>query len=674
MIPFIRRRLARQLAVISSVGALLFVAIPGYLSFRLAKGDLQNGEFAKLTVIRDSKQREIVSWFSEVTDDLSFLAASMRVRAALEDLSKSDADPDQVKWATSGLSEFLQTFLKLNPAEEGFEDFLLLGAKSGRVLYSQKKSGDYSSDAESGKVKDSGIAAVWKLVSSSKRPAVADFQVYQDSPSATGFVGAPVFHHYSSEFIGVLVARVNTNVVNRILTVSVSTDGVDQLYLVGEDLKFRSRPVSMGDAVKVVQEVESDTVRQALEGQIVRGEGTSIAGRAALVVAGPVGMKAQKAFQASFDWVLVAEMDRNDALRGVRNLGRALTGLALATIVLAVGAAIVISRWITGPLVTLEDKALAVSKGDLTADVPKTTRTDEIGSLLQAFAAMTQNLRDQIGQVAAGVKVIRSSTGQITSIISQVASSTSNTSSAVTETMTTVEQVRQTAQIVLDRAHDVAIASRESAERSKGGATATEDAIKKISVIERTMDSVSRTVEELSQHSRAIEEIINVVKDLADQSHLLAVNASIEAARSGEHGKGFTVVAAQIKSLADQSKAATDQVRSILEETKRRIEALVLAAEQGGTAVHAGVELSELTAAAIRDLSGAVEASAQLAGTIETSIEQQFSGVEQVHIAMASIDKTIQQNSDGITRLEEAARRLEELGEILKSLVDKYQA
>jgi hypothetical protein len=276
VISFIRRRLARQLVVISSIGALLFVAIPGYLSFRLAKRDLQAAEFAKLTVIRDTKQREIVWWFSKVADDLSFLAASMPVRAALEDLSKPNADPDQVKWGTAGLSKYLETFLDLNPAEEGFEDFLLVAAKSGRVLYSQKKSDDYSGDAESGKVKDSGIATVWQLVTASKRPAVSDFRVYPESSSVPGFVGAPVFDHYSQEFIGVLVARVNAGAINTILSVSGDTAGVGRLFLVGEDRGIRSRPASEGDAAETVQQVDSDVVSGALEGNLVRSEGASL--------------------------------------------------------------------------------------------------------------------------------------------------------------------------------------------------------------------------------------------------------------------------------------------------------------------------------------------------------------------------------------------------------------
>ena len=108
-------------------------------------------------------------------------------------------------------------------------------------------------------------------------------------------------------------------------------------------------------------------------------------------------------------------------------------------------------------------------------------------------------------------------------------------------------------------------------------------------LISEQMESVGETVVRLSEHSQTIEEIIQTVQDLADQSNLLAVNALIEAARAGEQGKGFAVVAQEIKNLSHQSNQATDQVKSILDDTRRSVSAVVMATEQGSKAVQAGV-------------------------------------------------------------------------------------
>ena len=187
------------------------------------------------------------------------------------------------------------------------------------------------------------------------------------------------------------------------------------------------------------------------------------------------------------------------------------------------------------------------------------------------------------------------------------------------------------------------------------------------------MSSIGETVVKLSEHSKAIEEIVAAVQDLADQSNLLAVNASIEAARAGDRGKGFAVVAHEIKSLADQSKEATDQIRTILGDTQRWVGAVVMATEQGSKAVEAGVEQSILAGEAIQSLATSVQTSSQAASVIDVSSQQQFTGVEQVASAMASIETAMRQNIEGTKQLEDEAKRLEELGDSLKSSIERYK-
>jgi methyl-accepting chemotaxis protein len=180
-------------------------------------------------------------------------------------------------------------------------------------------------------------------------------------------------------------------------------------------------------------------------------------------------------------------------------------------------------------------------------------------------------------------------------------------------------------------------------------------------------------VEKLSGSGDQIAAIISAVQDLADQSNLLAVNASIEAARAGDQGKGFAVVALEIKSLADQSKAATEQVRSILDETRRWVSAVVMATEQGVKAVDTGVEESREAEQAIRVLGGSVGESAQAAQVIEASSDQQLVGVDQVAQAMANIEQAMRQNVGGTVQLEASARKLADVGGQLKELIERYK-
>ena len=297
-------------------------------------------------------------------------------------------------------------------------------------------------------------------------------------------------------------------------------------------------------------------------------------------------------------------------------------------------------------------------------------RSPGLGTSLNTMAG---NIRNQMQSISKVVHVLASSASEITATVSQLSTSTRKTSAAVTETSTTVEEVKQAAKLAGDKAKNVAETSMKAVEISDSGKVATEQTILKMNLIKEQMESIGETVVRLSEHSQAIEEIIGAVQDLADQSNLLAVNASIEAARAGDQGKGFTVVAHEIKSLADQSKEATEQVRSILDDTRKWVSAVVMATEQGGKAVDAGVEQSHSAGKSIRSLAGSVETASQAASVIDASTDQQFTGIDQVAGAMANIEQAMQQNLSGTAQLEDAARTLEDMGSSLKDVVAQYR-
>ncbi|AFM23649.1 methyl-accepting chemotaxis protein [Desulfomonile tiedjei] len=329
-----------------------------------------------------------------------------------------------------------------------------------------------------------------------------------------------------------------------------------------------------------------------------------------------------------------------------------------------------IARAIANTVGQAVDLAEAISKGDLTRSLQKRGE-DEVGRLTQALNDMVEFLREQTRRTIEGVNVLGSSAAEIAATVSQLAGSTARTSSAVTETITTIEEVKHAAKISNDTAKKVAESSKQAVDISEIGKKATSDTAHRMNLIKEQIESIGETVIRLSEHSQAIEEIIGTVQDLADQSNLLAVNASIEAARAGDHGKGFAVVALEIKTLADQSKSATEQVRRILEETKKWVSAVVMATEQGTKAVDAGVNQSIMAGESIESLFGSVSTSSQAATVIHSTTEQQLAGVDQVSTAMLNIEQAMQQNVSSISQLDEAAKRIEELGSSLKDLVER---
>ena len=386
-------------------------------------------------------------------------------------------------------------------------------------------------------------------------------------------------------------------------------------------------------------------------------------------------------------------------------------GTVGAFIVLAV-AALVITRNIAGPLQLLSSTAERIAAGDLSGSIVVDQRTDEVGRLNQvfaqmsgwlttmanvasriaagdlrakvepqsekdvlghAFAAMVGNLQRLTADLTHSVNVLGTSATQISTSTSQLAASASETATAVGETTTTVEEVRQTAEISSQKAKTVSDTAQRVAQISLSGKRATQDTVEGMTRIREQMASIAESMVRLSEQSQAIGQIVATVEDLAAQSNLLAVNAAIEAAKAGEHGKGFTVVAQEVKSLAEQSKQATGQVRTILNDIQKATSAAVLATEQGSKAVEAGVSQSAEAGQSIQALASSVAEAAQAAAQIAASSQQQLVGVDQVASAMESIKQASMQNVDSAKQLETSARDLKQLGEKLKLLVEHYK-
>lgn len=269
---------------------------------------------------------------------------------------------------------------------------------------------------------------------------------------------------------------------------------------------------------------------------------------------------------------------------------------------------------------------------------------------------------------------IGSSAAELLAVASQVAASTAQTAASTNETTVTVEEVKQTATL----AHEKASAAAEGAQgavRVIGSARAlTEETATGIERMQGEMDVVFETINRLSERTQAAGEVIAMVNDLAEQSNLLSVNAAIEAAKAGEYGKGFTVVAQEVKSLAEQSKQAVAQVRAMLGEIQKASQTTVQAAAHGRGAVEEARQRSvEAGEVMERVAEGAVEDS-QSSLQVVASARQQLAGMEQIAQAIASINEAGSQSVGGTRQVEQEVKHLQDLALQLKRMVQAEAA
>ena len=311
-----------------------------------------------------------------------------------------------------------------------------------------------------------------------------------------------------------------------------------------------------------------------------------------------------------------------------------------------------------------------IAAGDLTIDVLPASSKDRLGN---SFSVMTRNLRELSLEIAEVVNVLSGSATEIMTTVSELASSSAQTATSIAETNATVQEIRQTTDLTSQKSRQVYESAHRSVQVAKAGTESVSSAIGGMQGIDERMGFIADRIVNLSEQSQAIGEIIATVADLAEQSNLLAVNAAIEAAKAGEHGKGFAVVAQEVKNLATQSKQATSQVRGIINQIQKATTAAVLATEQGSKAVEAGVRQSSEAGESIRLLSASIEDSSNATLQIVTSTQEQAIGMDQIAIAIQSINQASDQNVEGSRQIEAAARNLYELNQKLQKLVSGYK-
>jgi methyl-accepting chemotaxis protein len=686
MFNFVSRSLFVKLIGLFLLVTLIPTVLLGYLVFYSSRAALEKSVFDELYSQRELRKRLLTSFFLRATEDANYLSHSNPLTNAVDAVTAVDQGSQSApEAATDGASssttsnlkaemeEYLREFLEhYGTSLYGYDDLALISASTGDVIFTVKKRKDNQTNLLKGPLKESGLAKAYGRVLRTGKHALVDYSIYPPSDIPTGFVAAPV-QNSKGEVKAVLVLYIDARVVNSIMEPTQAMGRTGQSYVVGPDLLMRSQGRFEASPSILKKKIDIPAVAMALGDKSDTIVTIDDKGVPSVISFTHLQLNENKALNADFEWALIADVDVSEAFQDIDSLSWRVILIGLCVVVLSGAVAFLSAKSIAEPISRLSSQASQISDGNLTIDVSQDQRRDEIGDLVSSFCSMVNKLRDQTGQILEGVTVLASASTQISSTVSQVAASSAETSSAVSETTTTLEELRQTGRLSSDKAKLVSEDSRKSVEIAQSGKQATDDAIEGMALIKSQMESIGETVIRLSEQSQSIEEIISAVKDLAEQSNLLAVNAAIEAARAGEQGKGFAVVAEEIKSLADQSKRATDQIKGILDDIKNSISGVVMATEKGSKAVESGTKQSAQAGRSIEDVTKSVRDAFQALSVIVASSEQQSVGVDQVAMAMDNIDRAMQQNVEGTRQLQASARDLEDLGRKLKALVERYK-
>ena len=344
----------------------------------------------------------------------------------------------------------------------------------------------------------------------------------------------------------------------------------------------------------------------------------------------------------------------------------------LLTLVIALAVARLISTQVSTSVGDLMTGTRNIGNGDLRARVNIAAR-DELGELGDAFNTMAGSLRDMTTNITGATSSMEDVVRELQATVSEQSAALQQQASSVSETVATVGELSRSADQVSEVARRVLEESERSVTSSKRGLDAIQQSVQGMGDVREQVQNIATTILDLSERTQQIGSIIATVDDFAERSSLLALNASIEAARAGEAGKAFSVVAGEVKNLAEQSQRATEKVRSILSDIQRTTHTAVMVTEEGSKRVDRGVELVSSAGDIISGLASAITSSADSAKQIAAAARQQNNGIEQISVAMAGIEQFSKQNVEATRQTEGTAQTLAAVSKQLRSTTAQYQ-
>ncbi len=366
--------------------------------------------------------------------------------------------------------------------------------------------------------------------------------------------------------------------------------------------------------------------------------------------------------------VTSTEKAKNNLAETIRRTALVYLGIFLAAIVMLW----FLAKAMLDPIQKTSEMAHRIAEGDLDVESLDESGSDELAKMNTAINVMVGTLREVLDQIKNTNKSVQTTISDIQTSTVQQRHGVEEQATAISEISTTINQLKTTSKQSATIAQRVLEDSERSVEVSKEGLSFNEKVVASMSQIRDQMENIAESIMSLSEKSQQIVDIVATVNDLAQQSNFLALNASIEAAKAGEHGKGFAVVAMEVRNLAEQSQGATAQIRNILGEIQGTMNSAVLVTENGTQKVTDGVGLIQRTGEVIHQLADVVNQGASSARQISASASQQSLGVDQIAQAINSINKSMTEATASAKNLEGAAGGLIEVGNKMSDAIKNY--
>ncbi|MFC3095933.1 methyl-accepting chemotaxis protein [Alteromonas sediminis] len=656
--------------------------------------------FSELNPAEYDSPERLVSPLSTVSKQLQydFIAGSSLPLGEKDGLINLNNGTDYAR-AHSVFHPTMQKFLY----EFGYYDIFIADSQTGHIVYSVFKELDFATSLKTGPYAETGIGEVFNAANRLSNPdqvVFSQFASYLPSYMAlAGFAASPIVDENGNN-VAVLIFQMPMDRINSIMThgdkwsakgfgESGETYLVSPAGLLMNESRFfvedydnylkaiqkkypsaakeiASRETSIG-----IQPVDSPSSRKALNGE-----------SGFLEIKDYRDVPVYSAFSTlkigDYNYALMAEIDVAEALAPADEIGNSLIVSALIEFIIITSIAVAVAVWfslkIIKPLITLGTacKALTEGEGDLTVSI-KASRIPEIDRISNSFNVFIGQIRDIVAQtkqdadtLASAAEELSATTQQSASLSAEQKNQTYSVATAMEQLTTSINAIAQSSATTKDKGIEADASLKENVERVRMAA-------KNIELLVELIRDSSGIIASLKGEVTQITTALNTITGIADQTNLLALNAAIEAARAGEAGRGFSVVADEVRTLATQSQESAVEISRIMETMNSTSDKSVSAMERAERAADGGIHLVELVTKAMNELSNTIDVLLNMSEEVATATEEQNVTSEHVSQSVSSINEMAVEAEQGANQINSAALELAEIAARTRNAVERFK-
>ena len=652
----------RLLLTFLSIG--LFPAlIIGFIANKIASNTIENQAFSQLIAVREIKKQQIEHYFLQCKADIEMLAANVQqtLNFASDETLVLSAHSSQAYF-----QKFIDTY--------DYYDLFLID-ESGQIFYTVTKELDYQTNLINGAYSDSGLGELFRQVYQTNSLQISDFSRYAPSNNEpAGFIALPFTLEGNKKLV--LALQLSIKKINEVMKQRAGMGDSGESYLIGSDLLMRSdsyldpksHSVSASFAGNITNNgVNTEAAKLAIKGEIGSKIITDYNGNPVLSAFTPIDIDGLR-------WALLSEIDVAEAFNPISTLNWNIFILILVSSAIVTCLAFYSSRSILKPLGGEPHEMRLISEtiaeGNLTVAF---TQKHETESVYGAMNKMTQNLQSVVGEIITNSNSLASVSEQTSALSLLSSTSLQNQQSSIAQVATAVEEMSVT---INEVAQNAALASNSTQSLKNLSTQANQQlnqTIEELNTLDAEIEQANSVITSLEKGSNEIGTVLEVIRSIAEQTNLLALNAAIEAARAGEQGRGFAVVADEVRTLASKTQESTTNIENMITQLQAASKSAVNAMDTSRNVCMHTIENAEKTANAIKLMNDEINNISQMTELIATSVEEQSSVSNLISQNINEINDVAFENSSSAVEVSTASQNINYIAEALSDLTLKFK-